>query len=136
MDSATAKTLADWYSVRELTAGVWTPAVLFALRDGALHFTDILTTVRTYSFTGDWPVHHVTLHDSILARTLKRLTEDGLLDRDEADGAFPPSVQYGLTAAGREILAAAPILAAWATRHADLIVRAQRNRRQGGAPQG
>jgi DNA-binding HxlR family transcriptional regulator len=68
------------------------------------------------------------LHDSILARSLKRLTADGLVRREEQSTGFPPAVSYSLSDAGRDFLHVAASLADWSDRHPDIVAQAQTNR--------
>jgi hypothetical protein len=42
---------------------------------------EILSTISSYSIGEEWSDKHAVLHDSILARTLKKITEEGLLTR-------------------------------------------------------
>jgi DNA-binding HxlR family transcriptional regulator len=121
-------TLSAWYSARAITAAEWAPAIMWALRDGALHYRDLLLAVRRIEPSEGWPRRHVTLHDSMLARTLRRMTDEGLICRVEDRSGFPPAVCYSLSEAGRDFLHAAAALAAWSDRHAGIVAQAKTNR--------
>jgi DNA-binding HxlR family transcriptional regulator len=73
---------------------------------------------------------HDVLHDSILARTAKKLTQDGLVVRTRRTETFPPEVFYSLTQDGLEFLRLTEPAIAWVEEHAALIARAQENRRR------
>jgi DNA-binding HxlR family transcriptional regulator/predicted MFS family arabinose efflux permease len=117
--------LRHWRAARALTAGEWVPSILLTLWDEPLHYKEILAAVRTHEVGAwGWDRRPEKLHDSVLARTLRRMNDDGLIDRDESLGVFPPSVLYALTPPGRELLAAAAALAQWAEQHPDVVVGA------------
>jgi DNA-binding HxlR family transcriptional regulator len=121
--------LRGWYDARALTAAEWTPAILFTLQDGPLRYRDILLAIRDTNLAGPWTVRHKTLHESVLARSLRRLVDEGMLIRLEKPGAFPPSVHYELSESSRELLDVLQSIASWSERHHGLILRAQRVRR-------
>ncbi len=122
--------LSGWYSARAMTAAEWAPAIMCVLADGPLHYRDLLAEVRRIEPSDGWPRRHITLHDSMLARSLKRLTDDGLLCRDEDRTGFPPAVCYSLSRAGREFLHLAALLAEWSDRHPGAVAQAQASRRR------
>jgi DNA-binding HxlR family transcriptional regulator len=101
--AACARLLPAWHGARALTAGEWVPAVMLTLLASPLRYTAILSAVRSRD-TDMSARRHETLHDSVLARTLRRMADDGLLDRSERTGVFPPSVLYALTPPARERL--------------------------------
>jgi DNA-binding HxlR family transcriptional regulator len=109
--------LPHWYRARSLIAPEWAPSILVALLDGPLHYRQIKTIVSSRSVSGNGAREHRPLHESSLSRTLARMTRDGLLERREQVGAFPPSVTYSLTPAARAVLDAAVPLADWAQRN-------------------
>jgi DNA-binding HxlR family transcriptional regulator len=109
--------LPHWYRARSLIAPEWAPPILVALLDGPLHYRQIKAIVSSLGVTDGAAKAHRPLHESSLSRTLARMTRDGLLDRHEQVGAFPPSVTYSLTAAARAVLDAAVPLADWAQRN-------------------
>jgi DNA-binding HxlR family transcriptional regulator len=124
--------LQDWYSARALIAAEWAPAILVALLDGPWHYSEIVTILGESCPSEGWTLRHERLHESTLTRTLRQLTGDQLIGREEAVGMFPPSVRYSLTPAGRDLLQAAIPLALWARRHSDLVEYAQSRRQSGG----
>jgi DNA-binding HxlR family transcriptional regulator len=106
--------LLHWYRARTLISPEWAPSILVALLDGPLHYRQIKAIVSSRDVSGSAVKAHRPLHESSLSRTLGRMTRDGLLDRHEQVGAFPPSVTYSLTAKARAVLDAAVPLANWA----------------------
>jgi DNA-binding HxlR family transcriptional regulator len=125
-ENADTRFLNGWYNARLLIAAEWTPAIMCSLAPGPLHYGDILTAVRSTT-GGAGREGHRMLHDSILARSLRRLVDDGLIHRDEQRTQFPPSVRYSLTAAGHDLLGTVRVLADWSTRHPDLVAQALLN---------
>jgi DNA-binding HxlR family transcriptional regulator len=113
--------LACWYDARALTAANWTPSILMALLDGPLHYREIKSIVTSFRVSDRRTLRPRTFHESSLSRTLSRMTNDGLLDRRECSGAFPPSVTYSLTPAARAIVDAVVPMAAWAQRNQAII---------------
>jgi len=120
--------LRGWYDARALMAAEWAPAIVIALLDGPLQYKDILATAGAGCPSQGWGSRHRRLYDSILTRNLQALTRDGLVERHETPGTFPPSVQYCVTDACRELVQAATPLAEWAARHRDVIEGAQSRR--------
>jgi DNA-binding HxlR family transcriptional regulator len=101
-----------------LVAAEWAPAILRSLVAGPQHYTQILASVRSLD-QRERPLGATrAFHESTLSRCLKRLTDDGVVEREVVRAVFPPSVRYSLTAATRELLEAAVPLAQWAVRHA------------------
>lgn len=124
--------LRDWYDARALLAAEWTPAIILALLEGPLQYKDILATAGATRPGLLWGGRHRQLHDSILSRSLQALTRDGLLERHETPGTFPPTVHYCLTDACRGLVEAVTPLAEWSGRHRDFIERAQSGRSRSG----
>ena len=60
----------------------------------------------------------------MLTRTLRSLEQDGLVER-EVHPTVPPSVEYGLTALGRDLLVPLSAVADWAVANHDRIARAR-----------
>jgi DNA-binding HxlR family transcriptional regulator len=107
-----------------MTAAEWASAIMCALRDGPLRHRVLLAVVRRIEPSDDWPRRHITLHDSMLARSLKLLTDDGLICRDEDRTGLPPAVCYSLSEAGRDFLHVA-------ASHFGLVESASQRRRPG-----
>ncbi|PKV95536.1 MULTISPECIES: winged helix-turn-helix transcriptional regulator [Amycolatopsis] len=123
-----AEQLRKLSDVKRLFSGDWMHAVIVALATGPKHYTELLDTIRTLSDAGQAQGRRRTLHESVLARTLKTMTADGLIIRRQESTAFPPSVQYSLSPATAEALDAMMPMVAWATKHADLIRRSRERR--------
>jgi DNA-binding HxlR family transcriptional regulator len=103
--------LGDWQTPRQvarLLAGKWTLAVLAALSDGPLRFTELERALGG------------NLRHNSLTETLTCLCDAGLVERTRL--ADPPrAVRYALTPPAPELLQAAQHLAEWHTRHRDRI---------------
>jgi DNA-binding HxlR family transcriptional regulator len=113
------------YDLKYLFGDKWVPAILVTLSDGPMRRKEILSTIRSYSIGEEWSDKHTVLHDSILARTLKKMTEEGILTRRRDVENFPPRVYYSLKEEVVEFLELAMPLIAWTEAHPDLITRAQ-----------
>ncbi|PKV94743.1 HxlR family transcriptional regulator [Amycolatopsis echigonensis] len=125
-DGWDAEQLRKLSDVKRLFSGDWMHAVIVALADGPKHYKELLDTIRTLCERDRG--HRRTLHESVLARTLKTMTADGLILRHQQSTAFPPSVQYSLSPETAEALDAMMPMVTWATKHADLIQRARARR--------
>jgi DNA-binding HxlR family transcriptional regulator len=124
--------LRDLYNVTQLFGDKWTLAIVSTLAHGPMRRVEILTTINSYSVGEDWSDKHGVLHDSILTKSLKKMTAEGLLVRTRHAEIFPPKVYYSLTRDALEFLKAADPVIEWARSHADLIARAQAYRRNHG----
>lgn len=125
--------LRQFYDLKQLFNDKWAPAILVTLAEGRMRRVDILSTLQSLSYGAEWSDKQTPLHDSIFARTLKRMTEEGLLLRTEPDSpTFPAEVYYALTPPMEEFLNVVSPVQEWARRHADLIARAQAHRRRSG----
>jgi DNA-binding HxlR family transcriptional regulator len=125
--------LQGWYATRVLLSAEWTPSILVALLGGPLHYKDLLSAVRSLRAAERWSDRHQVLHESILSRSLRALTADGLIVRVQDPGVFPPSVQYRLMPAAREIVQILVPAAEWSKRHPEIVERAQQRRVGGGS---
>lgn len=125
--------LRQFYDLKLLFNDKWAPAILVTLAEGKMRRVDIFSTIKSFSYGVEWSDKQKPLQDSTLARTLKRMTEEGLLVRAESDPpTFPAEVYYSLTPPMEEFLAAVGAVQEWSRRHADLIARAQAHRRHSG----
>jgi DNA-binding HxlR family transcriptional regulator len=108
---------------------------MVALYDGPLHYNEILSTVRSYRVVEGWTDKHSTLHDGVLANTLRKMTAEGLLIRSEESGTFPPGVSYSLNPEAARVLTASQPVVQWLRDHPSFVVRAQgyRHANNGGA---
>ena len=110
------------YNLRYLFGDKWAPAIIVALANGKMRRAKILSTVNSYSIGSD---KHAVLHDSILARTLKKMTREGILVRTRRAEIFPPRVYYSLNPEIVEFLRVVEPVVEWVRRHPDLIAQAQ-----------
>ncbi|CAM4296380.1 helix-turn-helix domain-containing protein [Kibdelosporangium persicum] len=117
--------LRDLYNVRYLFADKWAPAINVTLSHGPMRRAEILSTIKSYSLDKEWSDKNSVLHDSILARTLKKMTEEGLLVRTRDTETFPPKVFYSLRPEVAELLKLLEPLVEWVRRNPDLIAKAQ-----------
>lgn len=120
------------YDLKYLFGDKWAPAILVALSGGPMRRKEILSTISSYSIGEEWSDKHAVLHDSILARTLKKMTGEGLLTRIRCTKTFPVTVTYELNPDVLEFLTLAETLVAWADGHPDLIAQAQAYSRRNG----
>jgi DNA-binding HxlR family transcriptional regulator len=81
--------------------------VLLFLERGTLRFSQLRRTIPDIS-------------QRMLAQTLRRLEEDGLLTR-EVFPTIPPKVEYSLTERGRSLLGPINIMKDWADANHDAI---------------
>jgi diguanylate cyclase (GGDEF)-like protein len=105
--------------VLRLLNGKWDSAVLEALSDGPLHWSDILSAIRRQKAAVVGRRNGI-LHESVLARTLLRMERDGLVLRMEKPAIFPPSVTYELTPRARSLIKALTPAAEWAASQGEL----------------
>jgi len=63
--------------------------VVPAIPDGPTRRKEILSTISSYFIGKEWSDMHAVLQNSILARTLKKMTDEGLLTRTRNTQAFP-----------------------------------------------
>ena len=89
----------------------WSVLVLLALSEGTLRFTALKREI------GD-------ISQRMLAQTLRRLEQDGLVERT-AYPTIPPRVDYTLTPLGRSLLVQIEALVAWADTHHPTIREAR-----------
>jgi len=73
-----------------LLGGAWTPNVIWYLREGPRRFNELRGDV-------------VGISAKVLSQRLQRLQGDGIVER-RVMPTSPPSVEYELTALGRELL--------------------------------
>lgn len=119
--------LRNTYTLRRLVGDKWTPAILFALADGPQRPSEIMATINTFSpMAEEWTERRFKLHDSILARALRKLVEEGLVVRHDDGESFPPRVFYALTGPAQEYLKMERPLADWAGRHVEQIAASRR----------
>mgnify|MGYP001765603068 FL=1 len=85
----------------------WTVLVLKTLEDGTLRFTEIRARIEDVS-------------QRMLAQTLRRLEQDGLVSRT-VHPTIPPKVEYTLTALGQSMLVPLRAMVQWAVENHDAI---------------
>jgi DNA-binding HxlR family transcriptional regulator len=121
--------LSGWYDARALLAAEWAPAIVVTLLDGPRSYKETLTAAQESNPSRRWTDRHARLHESILSRTLRAMTRDGLLERQEDATTFPPTVRYRLTDDCRTLLETLAPMADWARAHQPMIDQAQQRRR-------
>ena len=85
----------------------WTVLVLKTLEDGTLRFTEIRNRIEDVS-------------QRMLAQTLRRLEQDGLVHRT-VHPTIPPKVEYTLTDLGQSMLVPLRAMVRWAVDNHDAI---------------
>jgi DNA-binding HxlR family transcriptional regulator len=120
------------YDLKYLFGDKWAPAILVTLAGGPMRRKEILSTVGSYSIGEEWSDKRTVLHDSYLARTLKKMTEEGLLTRIRCTKTFPATVTYSLNPEVLEFLELSQTLVTWADDHPELIAQAQAYSRRNG----
>jgi DNA-binding HxlR family transcriptional regulator len=120
------------YDLKYLFGDKWVPAILVLLSNGPMRRKEILSTLGSYPIGKEWSDKHTVLHDSYLARTLKKMTEEGLLTRTHGTEAFPPRVYYSLKPEVVEFLELSKTMLTWIDAHPDLIAQAQAYARRNG----
>ncbi|SDJ01724.1 DNA-binding transcriptional regulator, HxlR family [Actinokineospora alba] len=123
--------LRAWCDLKYLFGDKWAPVILVTLQGGPMRRKEILSTISSYSIGKEWSDKHV-LHDSILARTLKTMTEEGLVTCTSDTMTFPHLVYYTLNPALSEYLEIAKALLPWVDAHPELIAHAQAYARRNG----
>lgn len=88
--------LRDLYNLKCLFGGKWAPAINVTLSHRPMRRAEILSTITSYSLGEEWSGKPAVLHDSILTRTLRKLTEQDLLARTRDTSTFRPKVFYSL----------------------------------------
>ena len=92
----------------DLIGSRWKLPILWNLtREGSLHYAELGRRIEGITNT-------------MLTRALRELERDGLVARHSA-GTVPPSVTYGLTEAGAELLPALDCLYAWGEKHRGVL---------------
>jgi DNA-binding HxlR family transcriptional regulator len=117
--------LRDLYSLKYLFGDKWAPAINVTLSHGPMRRAEILSTITSYSLGEEWSGRPAVLHDSILTRTLRKMTEEGLLVRTRDESTFPPKVFYSLTSEIVEFIELVKPLADWVRRNPGLVTQAQ-----------
>lgn len=92
----------------ELLGKKWTALIVWALRDGALRFSELQEHVAGVS-------------PRMLARRLDDLTAAGIITRRQY-GEIPPRVEYTLTAMGRDLRPVIEMMELWSARWQPLAV--------------
>jgi DNA-binding HxlR family transcriptional regulator len=137
MPAVDERLLRGLYDLKYLFGDKWIPAILVVLSDGPMRRKEILSTIRSYAIGEDWSVKNNKLQDSVLERTLTKMTEGGLLTRERRTENFPAAVVYSLTPEVLDFLSLTESLVAWTERHPEIIAQAQAYaRRNDGGPEG
>jgi DNA-binding HxlR family transcriptional regulator len=92
------------FDVRQVFRGDWAGPVLVVLRRGSMQYRELRDEMGHYSFFDRWSSKERTLSNSELARTLTRMTQDGLLIRTERPGEWHRAVSYELSVEGRQMI--------------------------------
>ena len=85
--------------------GRWQGLIMWALREKPKRFNEIKREL-------------VTINDKMLSQTLKKLVEQGVLNR-EAFNEIPPKVEYSLTEKGKKLQPILKLMEEWGTNNTD-----------------
>jgi DNA-binding HxlR family transcriptional regulator len=131
MNAGDERLLRGWYDLKYLFGDKWAPAIVVTLSGGPMRRKELFATISSYSIGKEWSDKHV-LHDSILARTLKKMTEEGLVTRTSDTTSFPHRVYYTLNPEVSAYLEFAKVLLPWVDAHPELIAQARAYARRNG----
>ncbi len=92
----------------EIIGDKWAAVTLFALADGPKRHGELVILIGGIS-------------RKVLTQTLRRLQENGLIDR-RAFAEAPPRVEYSLTDLGRTLDEPIRMLTSWAREHGEAIL--------------
>lgn len=109
-----------------LLSGRWVAAVLAALAEGPLHYTDLHTAINDAVRRAD-SGRQRSLTEKVFTETLRRMERDGLLLRHREPTPLP-SVWYELTPMARSLLRSLRPLAEWAQVHHKELAAAHQRR--------
>lgn len=88
----------------------WSLLILSTLnRNGVMRYKDLSAVIPDIS-------------QKMLSNTLKRLEEDGLINR-KMYAEIPPRVEYSLTKTGKELMPAIAMMVSWALEHFEEITK-------------
>jgi DNA-binding HxlR family transcriptional regulator len=124
------------FDVRQVFRGDWAGPVLVVLRRGSMQYRELRDEMGHYSFFDRWSSKERTLSNSELARTLTRMTQDGLLIRTERPGEWHRAVSYELSVEGRQMIERFTPLLRWAADRPDFFERVLDRRTGRGDQQG
>lgn len=99
-----------------LLSGRWVAAVLAALAEGPLHYTDLLAAINNAARQAGRGARQRPLTEKVLTETLRRMERDRLVVRHREPTPLP-SVWYELTPMARSLLRSLRPLAEWAQAH-------------------
>lgn len=107
--------LAELCPVRDVLDRIgdrWSVLILYELQAGTLRFGELKARIEDVS-------------QRMLAQTLRRLEEDGLVAR-QVFPVIPPRVDYSLTALGHSLLVPLQAMMRWATKNQAAVRKARR----------
>jgi len=114
--------------LKQVFRGDWVGTVLVMLRRGRRRHRELRDNIRNWSLQDPWTGIRRRLNNAELARTLARMTDDGLVIRTPVSDQWQPAVFYELSNAGQELLAAVSPLLEWAAHHPDFFAAAREAR--------
>jgi len=79
--------------------GRWQGLIIWTLRDETKRFNEIKRSL-------------VTINDKMLSQTLKKLVEQGILNR-KSHNSIPPKVEYSLSELGKQLLPVFILMQQW-----------------------
>lgn len=120
----------EYYDLRKLFRGDWYTSVLAMLRHGPRRPAELDKAANSQAVYDRWSQATRRIGHAQIAEALHALTAMGLIQRRELAGGFHRSVEYSLTPAGEECLAAMDHLRHWLRRHPSVLDRAVDHYRQ------
>jgi DNA-binding HxlR family transcriptional regulator len=117
------------YDLKQVLRADWVGAILILLNRGPQHYSELRDQMTAWSFQDPWSGKKRALGNGVLARTLTRMTEDGLLVRTELPTQWQPAVRYELSERARRLLDALRPVLSWAGENREFFIAAQHARR-------
>jgi DNA-binding HxlR family transcriptional regulator len=88
----------------DLIGGKWKPLIIYALDEGTLRFSQLLSKVQP------------KITQRMLTKQLRQLEDDGLITR-KVYAQVPPKVEYSLTEIGKSLMPILDLLCEWGYDH-------------------
>lgn len=116
------------YDLKQVLRADWVGPVLVLLVHGPKHYSELRDEMQAWSFQDPWSGRERAVGNGEFARTLSRMTEDGLLVRTELPTRWQPAVVYELSDHARGLLAELGPALAWVGENREFFAAARRGR--------
>ena len=107
----------DCAAMKQMLSDKWMPAILVALLNGSLRYTELYSRLCSGASSIQASSSGAGIQQSMLTRSLKKATAQGLVIRRPEARVFPPVVRYELSLAARDMVAAMMPLVEWVRHH-------------------